>query len=235
MIGYILKSLRKNKGLTLAELAELLNQRYPGTVKFNKSKLSKWENEKEEPRLQSIKLIADYFNVTVDYIVNGIDELSELNEIYVELDKGNKVKVIDFAKELHQKQNRKPKQMTVLYIDGYVSAGSGFFQDDHLDAEISIPTEEVPDKYDLVAKVIGESMAPKINDGDLVFIKHAPEVENGALGVFQVNGENYIKQLKKDPQGPYLKSLNRNYDDVMLSEADDIRTLGEVVDIYKER
>ena len=70
MIGNKIRELRKKHNLTLNELANNLNNRYPDTMNFNKGKISKWENDKEEPRLSSVRVLADYFDVPLDYF-NG--------------------------------------------------------------------------------------------------------------------------------------------------------------------
>ena len=69
---------------------------------------------------------------------------------------------------------------------------------------------------------------------DLLFIKVNSQVEVNSIGIFQVNGKNFVKKLKRDYDGRwYLQSLNSGYEEIHLSENDDIRTIGEVVDIYK--
>lgn len=87
MIGESLKKLRLSKKLTLEKLAELLNARYPGTVNFNKGKLSKWENEKEEPKLSSIRIMADFYNISIDDLysgnLNNINVPTTLSQIYL--------------------------------------------------------------------------------------------------------------------------------------------------------
>ena len=45
-----------------------------------------------------------------------------------------------------------------------------------------------------------------------------------------MDGANYVKKLR---QG-YLESLNPDYADIQLDESNDIRTIGEVVGIYRE-
>lgn len=70
-IGNGIRSLRKKHNLTMEQLANNLNKTFPNSSKFTKSKLSKWENGKEEPRLSSAKLISDYFNVTIDELYNN--------------------------------------------------------------------------------------------------------------------------------------------------------------------
>ena len=93
---------------------------------------------------------------------------------------------------------------------------------------------DVPNEYDTIAKVAGDSMEPLIEDNDLLFIKITSQVDINDIGIFQVNGKNFVKKLKRDYDGSwYLQSLNSGYEEIHLTENDDIRTIGEVVEIYK--
>ena len=104
-------------------------------------------------------------------------------------------------------------------------------QDDDLDMEVSFYEDEIPDDYDAIAYVVGNSMEPKIKNGDYLFIKNTPQVDFNTIGIFQVDGANYVKKLR---QG-YLESLNPDYEDIHLDERNDIRTIGEVVSVYREK
>lgn len=244
MIGNKIKELRKSHNLTLEELADILNKEYPNTINFNKGKISKWENDREEPRLSSVKILADYFDVPLDYF-NGIDiDQAEILTIFNQLDEDRQANVVDYATVLLNEQvSMKPT--TVLekykdddyiidYVEGLVAAGHGTFQEDNLHMEVRLRTEDVPENYDTIAKVAGDSMEPLIEDNDLLFIKVTSQVDINSIGIFQINGKNFVKKLKRDYDGSwYLQSLNSGYEEIHLSENDDIRTIGEVVDIYK--
>ena len=123
------------------------------------------------------------------------------------------------------------RQTTYRRVTGVVSAGSGSMQDDDLDMEVSFYEDEIPDDYDAIAYVVGNSMEPKIKNGDYLFIKNTPQVDFNTIGIFQVDGANYVKKLR---QG-YLESLNPDYEDIHLDESNDIRTIGEVVSVYREK
>ncbi len=60
----ILKELRLEKSLTQEELAKQLN--------FSMSVVNKWENGKKNPSVDSLKILAKYFGVTIDYLL-GIE------------------------------------------------------------------------------------------------------------------------------------------------------------------
>lgn len=244
MIGNRIKELRKSHNLTLEELADTLNKKYPDTINFNKGKISKWENDREEPRLSSVKILADYFDVPLDYF-NGIDiDHAEILTIFNQLDEDRQANVVDYATVLLNEQISM-KTSTVLekyknddyiidYVEGLVAAGHGTFQEDNLHMEVKLRAEDVPESYDTIAKVAGDSMEPLIEDNDLLFIKVTSQVDINSIGIFQINGKNFVKKLKRDYDGSwYLQSLNSGYEEIHLSENDDIRTIGEVVDIYK--
>lgn len=244
MIGKKIKELRKSHNLTLEELADILNKEYPDTINFNKGKISKWENDREEPRLSSVKILADYFDVPLDYF-NGIDiDQAEILTIFNQLDEDRQANVVDYATTLLNEQVSM-KTSTVLekykdddyiidYVEGLVAAGHGTFQEDNLHMEVRLRAEDVPKKYDTIAKVAGDSMEPLIEDNDLLFIKVTSQVDINSIGIFQVNGKNFVKKLKRDYDGSwYLQSLNSGYEEIHLTENDDIRTIGEVVEIYK--
>ncbi len=59
--GKRLKELREEKKLTQEELGKLLN--------LSKANISKYEAESIQPNLESIEFLADFFNVSVDYLL----------------------------------------------------------------------------------------------------------------------------------------------------------------------
>ena len=117
-----------------------------------------------------------------------------------------------------------------LTVDGVLSAGTGIWQEDNLGQSFSFYTDEIPDQddYDTITLVEGNSMEPKIKNGDYLFIRLTPQPELNSLAAFQVDGENYVKKYK----GTYLESLNPNYDDIDITE--NTRAIGEVIQIYRE-
>ncbi len=60
-----LKKLRKEKGLTQADLAQVLNT--------NQSQYGKYENEKTNLSIENAKILAEYFGVSIPYLL-GLDD-----------------------------------------------------------------------------------------------------------------------------------------------------------------
>ena len=200
--------------------------------------------------VDNIFKICSALDIRPESLAEGIDfhkqaeNSSEIVTIYNQLDEERQENVVDYATTLLNEQVSM-KATTVLekyrtddyiidYVEGLVAAGHGTFQEDNLHMEVKLRAEDVPKKYDTIAKVAGDSMEPLIEDNDLLFIKVTSQVDINSIGIFQINGKNFVKKLKRDYDGSwYLQSLNSGYEEIHLSENDDIRTIGEVVDIYK--
>lgn len=200
--------------------------------------------------VDNIFKICSALDIRPENLAEGMDfhkqneDSSDIVAIYNQLDEERQENVVDYATTLLNEQVSM-KATTVLekyrtddyiidYVEGLVAAGHGTFQEDNLHMEVKLRTEDVPESYDTIAKVAGDSMEPLIEDNDLLFIKVTSQVDINSIGIFQINGKNFVKKLKRDYDGSwYLQSLNSGYEEIHLSENDDIRTIGEVVDIYK--
>lgn len=76
MFGQRLKELRVQKGYSMDKLIELYNSKYD--AKMNKSTLSRYENGLQEPIYTVVVNLADFFNVTIDYLSGGQNDNIEL-------------------------------------------------------------------------------------------------------------------------------------------------------------
>ena len=229
----------KKKGMSMSELAR--------RVGIAKSTMSRYFNKTREFPLNKADDFARIFNITPEFLL-GIQkenkEKPEILTIYNQLEEPRQEKVLDFANaQLDEQESSKVASIfekvsnedyIIDYVEGLVAAGHGTFQEDNLHMEVKLRAEDVPEEYDTIAKVAGDSMEPLIEDNDLLFIRVASQIDINSIGIFQINGKNFVKKLKRDYDGSwYLQSLNSGYEEIHLSENDDIRTIGEVVDIYK--
>lgn len=242
-IGSKIKQRRQEMSISVDELAQKLNVSRTTIYRYEKGEISKMPTE-------TLEKIARILNTTPAYFMGWNDSpevKSNILSIYNQLEQPRQEKVVDFAQEQLDEQNNKVTTPTIDtidedieyitdYVEGLVAAGHGAYQEDNLHMEVSLLADEVPDNYDTIAKVAGDSMEPLIHDNDLLFIEVTSQVDPNDIGIFQVNGKNFVKKFKRDYDGTYyLQSLNgANYPDIYLNEDDDIRTIGRVVDIYNE-
>jgi phage repressor protein C with HTH and peptisase S24 domain len=217
-LGSRLKRLREQRNMTQTELSQELNMKTYTTI-------SKWESDDNLPRGKELKALAELFNVSSDYLLGierqQIEQKASIESIYNQLDQPRKAKVYNFAEYQLREQNKRPK--ITIEIRGYVSAGTGEWLEDEILDEVSY--EGVIPEHDFAVKVNGDSMLPLFEDGQVIFIKGTSDVRDGQIIVCQVNNEAFVKKLS----GNKLVSLNKNYEDISISDTDDFKIYGVVV------
>lgn len=67
-----IQNLRKMKGLSQEQLADVLG--------VSRQAVSKWESEQSTPDMEKIITMSDYFEVTTDYLLKGIEPIKESNK-----------------------------------------------------------------------------------------------------------------------------------------------------------
>lgn len=85
-------------------------------------------------------------------------------------------------------------------------------------------------------QIKGQSMEPKISDGDVVIVRRQPDVDSGDIAVVLVNGDDAtVKRVKKGPQGVTLIPSNPAYEPMFYSndeiESLPVQILGRVVEL----
>ena len=226
----ILKSLRQSKKLMQSDIAEILN--------VSLSSYQKYERDKNcvTPSIEVLTRIADYYNVTVDYLLGRECNPKRLNqrdeeleaafiEVYRSLPENVRKDILNGIKDtVLSMYSVQPQCISIQYIDAAASAGLGELLSDYEDAEtVLVPLTPESRKADFVLRVHGDSMEPEYSDGDYVLVKQQDTIEQGEIGIFCVDGEGYIKQLGNN----VLISLNKKYPEIPLNA--ESRCFGKVL------
>ncbi|MBQ7504728.1 MAG: LexA family transcriptional regulator [Ruminococcus sp.] len=113
----------------------------------------------------------------------------------------------------------------IKLFDSAVSAGDGIYVDysGYENIEINEDTEGA----DYAVKVSGNSMEPRFFDGDIVLVEIAQTVEVGEIGIFNLNGQAFIKERGEKA----LISLNKDYDPIVVKPGDSIACQGRVIKV----
>lgn len=64
-----IQHLRKSKGISQEELAD--------KVGVSRQAVSKWESEQSTPDIEKVILLSNFFDVTTDYLLKGIEPITE--------------------------------------------------------------------------------------------------------------------------------------------------------------
>ena len=232
-----IKRLLSAKGLNPRQLAIALDFKY--------TTVNDWVNAKTYPRIDKIEMLANFFNVSKsDLVENKNEEMattSPVQAIYDQLTPPRQAKALTYLEKQLLEQNEEETKINEVseviqlyvydYYDHAASAGTGQYLNDVRVEQIELPIDI---DADFVIPIKGDSMEPDYHDGDLVFIQTSVDLNDGVIGVFNYNGEAYIKQLVIDTEQAYLHSLNPKYKDMPITPETDFRIIGEVVGRYKE-
>lgn len=115
--GKRLYSIRKESELTQDNLADKLNNLYNTSI--NKSMISKWENDKSECILSTSKYLAQFFDVSLDYLI-GVSDLRKpfRHDVIIE-----SPKIIQFYNLLNDigKREATKRVEELTYLSKYMS------------------------------------------------------------------------------------------------------------------
>ena len=179
-----------------------------------------------------LKAIADYLNVQSAYLT-GESEFKTKEEMFTFLDEkynkdGKLAKQVKKIEEL----DKKGKIIPVL---GDVAAGVPIEAiEDIIDyEEISKDMAHTGDFFGL--RIKGDSMSPRISEGDVVIVRQQNDAESGDIVIVLVDGESATcKRLIKYKDGISLISFNPMYEPMNFTKEDIIEKpvtiIGKVVE-----
>lgn len=154
----------------------------------------------------------------------------------------------DVPMEIVKPQSEKPiesnigevcdnKKIKLIPVFESVSAGFGSYADEHVIDYMPLYIESDYDAENMLAiKVKGDSMYPKIENGDIVAVRKQSDFENGNIVVILVDGdEGLVKKIYQDNEKVKLVSINPEYPDKLFygEEADRLKIVGVVKQIIK--
>jgi len=254
MIAERLRILRRESNLTKRDLVAMLPLNY--------STYANYESGFREPNSEVLQLLARHFGVSIDYLLGVSDNRKKADEIailteeehehivrYRRLDAhGREVVDVVLEKELErvnfssirniadEEKAGEEQWVKLLVYQQRASAGIGSYLSEDSDTDVeqmSFMATPVSRDADFCIKIKGDSMEPKICDGDIVFVKAVPKVEQDSVGIFVYDGEAYCKRLRIDHKkgAVMLESLNKSYAPKNIVMPEHLRTVGLVIGI----
>ena len=199
-----LKNLRKQKGVTQKDIAEYLGC----TVQT----VANYENGRRSADYETQLKLAEYFNVSLDYLLRGYgmpNAVSSTEPIATN--------IIPLP------------TMVELPLLGTIACGEPILAVENVERMVSAP-QGINADFALMCK--GDSMInARIFDGDVVYIKSQPDVDDGTIAAVLIGEEATLKRVYKYPNKLVLRACNPVYDDLIYtdSELDCIRILGKAV------
>lgn len=108
-------------------------------------------------------------------------------------------------------------EMSTVPLVGAIACGTPILAEQNIEARIGIPAAWRAD-FALTCK--GDSMEPKIKDGDIVAIRTQPEVENGEVAAVRIGDEATLKRVFLFPDHLELRAENPSFSSIILMGED---------------
>ena len=208
--------------------------------------VSEWKKGRV-PQNATLLKVASYFGVTVDDLLGNTTDQKEKNAKDGKFSNGVNTKFIgrDGVVNLLGKETN-PKSELIFLPDsnGYmiplfesVSAGFGAYPDDNIIGyELCYIENKAEAAETICIKVSGDSMYPKIENGDVIQVHKQDSVDSGKIAVVLVDGEDaLVKKVVYGSACIELHSFNPMYPVVRFDGKDvlRVRVLGQVRTIIK--
>ena len=170
--------------------------------------VGKWETGRSTPDPKTVARLAELLDTTTDYLLGvGQPQTQQFGG-----------PVGSYAE-------------SPVPVVGTVRAGYGAlaFEEDY---GVEMAPVKDPDNYFYLI-VKGDSMEPRIHDGDYALVRRQPTLSNGELGVMVFGeGEGTLKRYLQRGSAVVLQPFNPDYDEMVIrgEELNDLYIVGKVIE-----
>ncbi len=254
-IGERIKDIRKKKGMTQAQLAAAsdvatisIHQYEAGKRQPRFSQVEKiaaalgvsaayllgWENQVGETDVNLAVLeIAEEIGVraeNVEAVMEGIPTPDTLGDETIDRIRTRLQIAGLFPAEAVLPAGFVPvPQMRPVPVVGHIACGAPITAEQNIEGYVDAPVEV---RVDFVLICHGDSMIDAgIQDGDAVYIRKQPKVENGQIAAVRIGGEATLKRVYFDGETMILQPANARYAPISFrgEEVEDIAIEGLAV------
>lgn len=211
-----------------------------------------YERGEREPGIDKINILANFYKVSVDYLVSTYD---------YDVDPEGRLPSIpeDALLQLRKKYPGDPHRQWIEWWDmecdrlsrewgwlppenliplpqtrpvpllGTIACGEPILAEQNVEAYVNVNSDIAAD---FALKCKGDSMInARIFDGDIVYIRSQPDVDDGEIAAVLIDSEATLKRVRKLPNKLILSPCNPMYDDLIYTaeQLNSVRILGKAV------
>ncbi|MGA9119912.1 MAG: S24 family peptidase [Bacteroidota bacterium] len=211
-IGDRIREARENKGLDQNSLS--------AKVGVATRTLQRWEKGEQTPDGVALTSLAKLTGVQPSWLLTGDGEM------YPMLTRPENVYPLPGS-------NRRRTRLVDLPLISAVPAGkvATIFHPDYADDYVTV--DDIKDPGAFALKVKGQSMSPRIEDGDVVIVSPQQEPRSGDICVVRVDGEDTLKKVKFEGLYIHLIPLNPDFEPMTVKKKD-VNFVWKVVKLIKQ-
>lgn len=200
-----IRKLRVERGITQEQLASMLN--------VSRSTIGMYETGSREPDFETCEAIADIFNVDMDYLLGRTNVERKAPVFQPDIPLGFE-----------------PLPHTVKRpLVGSIACGTPITAEENIEEYLDVPDTV---RCDFCLRCKGDSMIDAgIHNGDIVYIRSQPQVEDGEIAAVLIDNEATLKRVYYDGTSVTLMPANAQYRPKTYTgpELDSIKIEGKAV------
>lgn len=159
--------------------------------------VSTWELGTKIPRMGAVEKMANYFGIPKSAIVDDAPAATTSRPIPPGF--------------------QPMPEMDMVPLVGRIACGTPITAEENVEQMVCVPSRW-HSTFTLTCK--GDSMEPRIHDGDLVAIRSQPEVENGEIAAVRIGEEATLKHVYLHENFIELRPENPAFSSIILSRED---------------
>lgn len=181
--------------------------------------LCQWEAGQETPDEEHLRRLARHVGVEPAWLATGEGEMSP--------EPGQSNVIPLFRESLQPAVN-----LMEIPVLSTIPAGktTPMFHPEY--AERYVTVDNIKDKSAFALVVKGNSMSPRIEEGDIVVVSPKAQARSGDICVVRVNDEDVLKKVKIDDEYVHLIPLNKQFEPVTVRKQD-VALIWKVIKVIK--
>ena len=206
-VGERIRIKREELGITQDELAQLTGYKSRSSI----NKIEKGGNDLPQSKIVAF---AKALNTTPSYLMGWED------------DKPADTLTVLPTEKIH-----------MIPVFGSVAAGFGAYASSDIIEYIPLYIENDCDVENTICITVkGQSMYPKIEEGDRIIVRRQDSVDNGRIAVVMIGDEAVVKRVECEKNKLTLISINPEYPPRIIEGKDleDVRIVGLVKEVMKK-
>lgn len=175
--------------------------------------VSTWELGIKTPRMGAVEKMANYFGIAKSAIVDDVQSTSATSAVPPGF--------------------QPMPEMDMVPLVGRIACGTPITAEQNVERIVCVPSKW-RSTFTLTCK--GDSMEPRIHDGDLVAIRKQQEVENGEIAAVRIGEEATLKHVYLHENFIELRPENPAFNSIILSREDmnDVVIEGKAVGLCRD-
>ena len=206
-----IKEARLSKGMDQAKFA--------AKIDIATRTVQRWESGEQVPDSNYLMRIAKATGITAHWLLTGDGEMFARATA--------ESKIVPMPVNRYQRV----ELMSVPLLSSVPGGAPNlFFHPDYVEKYITVDNVNDANAFALVVK--GNSMAPRIEDSDVIVVSPKLEARSGDICVVRVNDEDTVKRVRIEPEYLQLIPLNPEYEPMVIRKKD-VSFIWKVVRVIK--